>query len=93
MADPQHQRDPEPLADDAVVGRDGVDVGMPRWVKLFLMVGLAIALLFVLAQVTGLAGGHGPGRHGPGRHGAGSDTRPSVVQEGGGYNASVVRHS
>ena len=81
MADPPHRPDPEPVVDDTLAGRDGPDAGMPRWVKISLIVGLALVLLFVLAQVTGLAGDHGPGRHGPGRHGAGSDTPSSVTHE------------
>lgn len=90
MAD---NRDPEPRADDAVVGRDGPDAGMPRWVKVSLLVGLALVLLFVLAQVTGLAGDHGPGRHGPGRHGAGADPRSSVIHEAAEHSPPVVHHS
>ena len=93
MADPPHKRDPELLADDAVVGRDGPDAGMPRWVKVSLIVGLALVVLFVLAQVTGLGGDHGPGRHGPGRHGAGSDTPSSVIHEDAQHNPPVVHHS
>ncbi|MFF5218412.1 hypothetical protein [Micromonospora sp. NPDC000442] len=44
----------------------GSSTGTPRWVK---VVGLVVALLlvtFVVFQVTGLAGEHGPGRHLPG---------------------------
>ncbi len=81
MADPPHRPDPEPVVYDTLAGGDGPDAGMPRWVKISLIVGLALVLLFVLAQVTGLAGDHGPGRHGPGRHGAGSDTPSSVTHE------------
>jgi len=93
MADPPHNPDPEPMVDDAVAGRKDPDAGMPRWVKVSLIVGLALVLLFVLAQVTGLAGDHGPGRHGPGRHGAGYDTQSSIVQEGAGHSLPVVHHS
>jgi uncharacterized cupredoxin-like copper-binding protein len=34
---------------------------MPRWVKAFLIVALAVVLLLVILLLTG--GGHGPGRH------------------------------
>ena len=88
MADPLHNRDPDPLADDAIVGRDGPDAGMPRWVKVSLIVGLALVLLFVFAQVTRLAGDHGPGRHG-----AGSDTRSSVIHETAEHSPPVVHRS
>lgn len=91
MAD-SHKRDPEPLADDAV-GSDGPGAGMPRWVKVTFLVGLALVLLFVLAQVTGVAGDHGPGRHGPDRHGARSDTRSSVIHEAAEHSRPVVHHS
>lgn len=36
---------------------------MPRWVKVSAIVVGVLILLFVLLQVTGLAGDHGPGRH------------------------------
>lgn len=35
--------------------------GMPRWVKVFVIVGVVVAILVVVSLVTG---GHGPGRHG-----------------------------
>lgn len=42
---------------------DDSHAGMPRWVKIsFLVVG-ALVLVFVLANITGVAGEHGPGRH------------------------------
>ena len=93
MVELPHERDPEPSPDDAVVGREGPNGGMPRWVKVSLLVGLALVLMFVLAQVTGVAGDHGPGRHGPGRHGGGSDTQSFVVHEGAGHSTPVVHHS
>lgn len=40
--------------------------GVPRWVK---VIGLVVAVLlvaFVVVQVSGIAGEHGPGRHLPG---------------------------
>lgn len=42
---------------------DDVPPGMPRWVKIAaIIVGLLI-LLFLILQLTGVAGDHGPGRH------------------------------
>ncbi len=35
--------------------------GMPRWVKLFILVGFTLVLMLGVAQLLG--GGHGPGRH------------------------------
>jgi hypothetical protein len=39
---------------------------MPRWVKVFLAVGLVLVALLIIGNVTGIAGEHGPGRHGGG---------------------------
>lgn len=39
------------------------DEGMPRWVKVFIAIGLVLALLLVAVLVFGDAD-HGPGRHG-----------------------------
>lgn len=38
--------------------------GMPRWVKVFGIVALALVLLFAVVSFTGIGGDHGPGRHG-----------------------------
>jgi hypothetical protein len=45
------------------------DTGTPRWVKVFGIISLVVALLFVMMLVAG------GGRHGPGRH------RPAAVQQ------------
>lgn len=37
--------------------------GMPRWVKVPLIIIGILVLLFVILQLTGLGGEHGPGRH------------------------------
>lgn len=37
--------------------------GMPRWVKICLTVVGVLIALFLVAQLTGLGGQHGPGRH------------------------------
>jgi hypothetical protein len=49
------------------------DTGMPRWVKVFGIVGGVLVLLLVLMLLTG----HGPNRH------TGSHTPPSGVAEQG----------
>lgn len=59
--------------------------GMPGWVRVFLIVGLALVLLVVVAKVTGMGGDHGPGRHG----GGGSDSPSSVVDGDGGHRSPV----
>ena len=58
--------------------------GMPRWVKVFLIVGLALVLLVLVGKVTGVGGGHGPGRHG-----GGDDTPSSVVDKSGDHRSPV----
>lgn len=40
----------------------GEDTGVPRWVKVFVVLFLLLVLLVVVAL---LAGGHGPGVHTP----------------------------
>ncbi len=42
---------------------DGPGPGVPRWVKMIGIVVTALAALLLIAQVTGIAGAHGPGRH------------------------------
>ena len=67
MADSSRYPDSKPQPDPAAVRRDtGAGPGMPRWVKVFLLVSLAVALLYAVASVTGVGGDHGPGRHGGG---------------------------
>jgi heme/copper-type cytochrome/quinol oxidase subunit 2 len=43
--------------------------GVPRWVKVLGAVVVGLLLLALVLQVTGVAGGHGPGRHGRQPHG------------------------
>ncbi len=55
--------------------------GMPRWVKVSLIVALVLVLGFFLLRLTGVGGEHGPGRHLPGNGGgqstpAGGHSRP-----------------
>lgn len=37
--------------------------GPPRWVKVSGVVVIALVLIFVILQLTGIGGNHGPGRH------------------------------
>ena len=37
--------------------------GMPRWVKVTAIVVGVLVLVFLVLQLTGIAGNHGPGRH------------------------------
>ncbi len=61
----------DPAADVDANGADaalepGETEGMPGWVKVFVIIAMALALIFVAAKVTGIGGDHGPGRHGGG---------------------------
>ncbi|GAA1599961.1 hypothetical protein GCM10009789_62640 [Kribbella sancticallisti] len=38
--------------------------GAPRWVKWTLVIIGVLVVLFVVAQIAGVGGEHGPGRHG-----------------------------
>ena len=67
----------------AVPGAPGADEGMPRWVKVSLIVAAVVVALFLIAKATGIGGEHGPGRHG----GGGS---PTTVVDGG--HRSPVDH-
>ncbi len=57
MTDPRPE--PESRPD---VGTD-VPPGMPRWVKVAAVVVGLLILLFLVLQLTGIAGEHGPGMH------------------------------
>jgi hypothetical protein len=60
--------------------------GMPRWVKVFAIVVLGLVLLFVVANLTGIGGNHGPGRHGDG------DDQEQPTDDGGGHDPSDWDH-
>jgi len=54
--------------------------GMPRWVKGFAIVGVALVLLIVIMLMTG----HGPSRHMSGLgHSAGTGPTPSIAMPEG----------
>jgi hypothetical protein len=73
-------RDPD-YGDDTDIALDHETIGMPRWVKVFGIIGLVVVLLFVIALVAG-GGSHGPGRHTPG-----GQAQSSGVAEPGGHTA------
>jgi hypothetical protein len=91
MADPPRSIDPEPdTGDDAGVGSGGGSPpGMPRWVKVSVIIVIAVVVLVAGLMLTGVFGkGHGPGQFGPGRHGAwGGTPPPSRVVAGGVWQA------
>lgn len=49
-------------------GRAGAEIdngstGAPRWVKVFEIIALIVALLVAIMLLTGIGGEHGPSRH------------------------------
>lgn len=71
-----------PVDEPAAEVERELHAGMPRWVKVSLILALAVVLLFVVAKVMGAGGDHGPGRH------AGGGASLSSVAEGGGGGRS-----
>jgi hypothetical protein len=67
-------------ADDPGPGPDRRSTGgMPPWVKVSLIIVAVLVALFVVLNLTGLGGDHGPGRHvGPA---GGAQTPSSSVTE------------
>lgn len=55
--------DPIPGPDLARDVEGGNPPGMPRWVKVSAIVVGVLVLVFLVLQLTGIAGNHGPGRH------------------------------
>ncbi|MPZ73362.1 MAG: hypothetical protein GEU74_09045 [Nitriliruptorales bacterium] len=57
MTDPTREPDTMGAADQA-------PPGMPRWVKVFVIIVGALLLVFVVLQLAGVGGRHGPRVHG-----------------------------
>ena len=79
---PNQDRPPQDEADT----RPGAPPGMPRWVRIAALVVGVLILLFVLLQLTGVGGDHGPGRHmsgqgpvSPGASTSASEGQPAQV--------------
>lgn len=63
------------MTEPAYPGRDRGAPGLPRWVKVFIILAIGLAVAFVVTKLAGLE--HGPGLHGPGGDG---DRRIPVEQ-------------
>jgi hypothetical protein len=73
MADQSGQPDTD---DDTNVRPDHeLSSGVPRWVKVVGVIVAVLVLLFIILQLAGVGGEHGPGRHAP----PGTQTPPSHV--------------
>ncbi len=68
------QRPEEAVSDPNDGSPVAASTGMPRWVKVSLIVVGVLIAVFLILKVAGLGGGHGPSRHmGPDR----DDTKSS----------------
>lgn len=65
MTEPTSAAEPTPDESEPLVGP-------PRWVKVVAVIAAALLVLFLVLQVTGKGGDHGPGRHGGAFHGVDS---------------------
>ncbi|KNH22906.1 hypothetical protein ACS78_10980 [Priestia megaterium] len=54
---------PKSNNDNSVRSPDERPPGLPRWVKVSLIIVIALILLFVIMNITGIGGKHGPMRH------------------------------
>lgn len=68
--------DPDTGNDDAAAPHRGTPTGTPRWAKVAGIIALVLVLLFLVLELTGLRGGHGPGRHTPGADTSRAHTGP-----------------
>ena len=74
MNDVEHQPGKaSPPADSSPEGKLRWTAGVPRWVKVFVITALGLALLMVVLML--LSGG----QHGPGRHGSSAGLDATVV--------------
>ncbi len=80
MADPPRYPDSE--GDTGVGPGRGSTTGIPRWVRLSVIVAAVLVLLVVIVMLTGGGGEHGPGRHALSGGGPGGQPLPSIVTEG-----------
>ncbi len=61
----------------------GSTVGTPRWVKVSGIVVVVLVVVFVILQLLGVGGRHGPARHTPAGDTPGGPTPTSGVTTGG----------
>ena len=77
MAEP---RQPRATETDSQLADRAPYPGTPRWVKVSGIIAIVLALLVAIILITGVGGGHGPGRHG----GEG-DTPPIALRVAGAW--------
>jgi hypothetical protein len=59
----------------------GSNPGMPRWVKISLVIVMVLVLAFVILNLAGVGGEHGPRRHSGGGNAAGGRTPHAWVSQ------------
>jgi hypothetical protein len=74
--------DPPPDPETGVEPDRQSAAGTPRWVKVFGIVALILVVVFVVLQLVGVGGRHGPGRHTPGGDTSEDQTLPAGVTTG-----------
>jgi hypothetical protein len=77
MNDVEHQGEASPPADSSPHGKIRWTAGVPRWVKVFVVTALGLALLMVVVMLVS------GGRHGPGRHLSSGEFDAPVMQSAG----------
>ena len=80
MADPPRYPDSE--GDTGVGPGRGSTTGIPRWVRLSVIIAAVLVLLVVIVMVAGGGGEHGPGRHAPSGDAGGQVPSSSVMEDG-----------
>ena len=77
MNDVEHQGEASPPADSSPHGKIRWTAGVPRWVKVFVVTALGLALLMVVVMLVS------GGQHGPGRHLSSAEFDAPVMQSAG----------
>ena len=77
MNDVEHKGEASPPADSSPGGKIRWTAGVPRWVKVFVVTALGLALLIVVVMLVS------GGRHGPGRHLSSAEFDAPVMQSAG----------
>jgi hypothetical protein len=75
--DVEHQGEASPPADSSPRGKIRWTAGVPRWVKVFVVTALGLALLMVVVMLVS------GGQHGPGRHLSSAELDAPVMQSAG----------
>jgi hypothetical protein len=81
MADPPLHPEPHTGDDTGEEPGRGSKPEMPRWVKISLIIVLVLVLAFVILNLAGVGGEHGPRRHSGGGNALGGHTPLAWVSQ------------